>query len=149
MTCVQRFDIPEAADLSRHPPKTLASVDGVKRVAYLLELQDATGDVTFALAAMDAFADAKAEAEFPAPEPDERAPSMAEFAAPEVPVPLELPPDAAASLSDADMPAIELVPRLSEDKRPQACLQCRSCEQVCPQQIRISEVLADFSRKLG
>lgn len=35
------------------------------------------------------------------------------------------------------------------DKRPQACLQCRSCEQVCPQQIRISEVLADFSSKLG
>ncbi len=38
---------------------------------------------------------------------------------------------------------------LPEDKRPQACLQCRSCEQVCPQQIRISEVLADFSAKLG
>ncbi len=38
---------------------------------------------------------------------------------------------------------------LPEEKRPQACLQCRSCEQVCPQQIRISEVLADFSEKLG
>ena len=38
---------------------------------------------------------------------------------------------------------------LPEEKRPQACLQCRSCEQVCPQQIRISEVLADFSAKLG
>ncbi len=38
---------------------------------------------------------------------------------------------------------------LPEDKRPGACLQCRSCEQVCPQQIRISEVLADFSAKLG
>jgi predicted aldo/keto reductase-like oxidoreductase len=38
---------------------------------------------------------------------------------------------------------------LPADKQPQACLQCRSCEQVCPQQIRISEVLADFSRKLG
>ena len=38
---------------------------------------------------------------------------------------------------------------LPEDKRPQACLQCRSCEQVCPQQIKISEVLADFSAKLG
>ena len=37
---------------------------------------------------------------------------------------------------------------LSDDKRPQACLQCRSCEQVCPQQIKISEVLADFSAKL-
>ena len=38
---------------------------------------------------------------------------------------------------------------LPEDKRPQACLGCRSCEQVCPQQIKISEVLADFSAKLG
>ena len=38
---------------------------------------------------------------------------------------------------------------LPEEKQPQACLQCRSCEQVCPQQIRISEVLADFCTKLG
>jgi predicted aldo/keto reductase-like oxidoreductase len=38
---------------------------------------------------------------------------------------------------------------LPEEKRPQACLQCRNCEQVCPQQIKISEVLADFSAKLG
>ncbi|MBR0130981.1 MAG: aldo/keto reductase [Firmicutes bacterium] len=38
---------------------------------------------------------------------------------------------------------------LPEEKRPQACLQCRSCEQVCPQQIKISEVLADFSAKLA
>ncbi len=38
---------------------------------------------------------------------------------------------------------------LPADKLPSACLQCRSCEQVCPQQIRISEVLADFSAKLG
>lgn len=38
---------------------------------------------------------------------------------------------------------------LPKDKRPQACLGCRSCEQVCPQQIRISEVLADFSARLG
>ena len=38
---------------------------------------------------------------------------------------------------------------LPADKLPSACLQCRSCEQVCPQQIKISEVLADFSAKLG
>ncbi len=37
---------------------------------------------------------------------------------------------------------------LPDDKKPQACLQCRSCEQVCPQQIAISEVMADFSAKL-
>ena len=36
-----------------------------------------------------------------------------------------------------------------EDKKPGACLQCRSCEQVCPQQILISEVLADFADRLG
>lgn len=35
-----------------------------------------------------------------------------------------------------------------EDKRPQACVGCRSCEEVCPQQIKISEALADFSEKL-
>ena len=38
---------------------------------------------------------------------------------------------------------------LPEEKRPQACLQCRSCEQVCPQQIKISEVLEDFAAKVG
>ena len=37
---------------------------------------------------------------------------------------------------------------LPDEKKPQACLQCRSCEQVCPQQIRISEVLADFASRL-
>ncbi|MBE6016449.1 MAG: 4Fe-4S dicluster domain-containing protein [Lachnospiraceae bacterium] len=35
------------------------------------------------------------------------------------------------------------------DKRPQSCLHCRSCEQVCPQQIKISEIMEDFSAKLG
>ena len=37
---------------------------------------------------------------------------------------------------------------LPAEKLPSACLQCRSCEQVCPQQIRISDVLSDFSSKL-
>ena len=36
-----------------------------------------------------------------------------------------------------------------EDKRPQACLGCRSCEAVCPQGIKISEAMADFAAKLG
>lgn len=35
-----------------------------------------------------------------------------------------------------------------EDKRPNACVGCRSCEAVCPQQIKISEVMADFTAKL-
>ncbi len=35
-----------------------------------------------------------------------------------------------------------------EDKRPAACIGCRSCEAVCPQQIKISEALADFTERL-
>ena len=34
------------------------------------------------------------------------------------------------------------------DKQPGACVGCRSCEAVCPQQIKISEILADFTEKL-
>ncbi len=41
--------------------------------------------------------------------------------------------------------ALAAIPR---EKRPAACIGCRSCESVCPQQIRISEVLADFTQKL-
>lgn len=35
-----------------------------------------------------------------------------------------------------------------EEKKPSACVGCRSCEAVCPQQIRISEVMKDFTEKL-
>ena len=38
---------------------------------------------------------------------------------------------------------------IPEDKRPSACLGCRSCEAVCPQQIKISEAMADFAQKLN
>lgn len=37
---------------------------------------------------------------------------------------------------------------LPEEKRPSACLSCRACEAVCPQQIKISEALSDFAEKL-
>ena len=37
---------------------------------------------------------------------------------------------------------------LPEDKKPSACVGCRSCEKVCPQQIKISEAMADFNAKL-
>lgn len=37
----------------------------------------------------------------------------------------------------------------AEDKRPSACIGCRSCEAVCPQQIKISEAMADFVKILG
>lgn len=37
---------------------------------------------------------------------------------------------------------------IPEEKQPSACVGCRSCEQVCPQQIKISEAMADFAAKL-
>ena len=38
---------------------------------------------------------------------------------------------------------------IPEEKRPGAGIGCRSCEAVCPQQIKVSEAMADFVRKLG
>lgn len=35
-----------------------------------------------------------------------------------------------------------------QEKHPGACIGCRSCEAVCPQQIKISEAMADFDLKL-
>lgn len=38
---------------------------------------------------------------------------------------------------------------LDDDKKPSACLGCRSCEAVCPQNIKISEMMSDFAEKLN
>lgn len=38
---------------------------------------------------------------------------------------------------------------MPKDKQPSACIGCRSCEAVCPQQIKISQAMADFQSKLG
>lgn len=35
-----------------------------------------------------------------------------------------------------------------EEKHPHACIGCRSCEAVCPQQIKVSEAMSDFAEKL-
>lgn len=37
-----------------------------------------------------------------------------------------------------------VVSTLPEEKRPAACIGCRKCEALCPQQIKISEAMADF-----
>lgn len=38
---------------------------------------------------------------------------------------------------------------LPDEKKPSACIGCRSCEAVCPQQIKISEAMADFVKKIS
>lgn len=37
---------------------------------------------------------------------------------------------------------------IPEEKHPNACIGCQSCEAVCPQQIKISEAMADFTQRL-
>ncbi|MBQ7225086.1 MAG: aldo/keto reductase [Clostridia bacterium] len=41
------------------------------------------------------------------------------------------------------------VSTLSDDKKPSACVGCRSCEAVCPQNIKISEIMSNFTVRLG
>lgn len=38
---------------------------------------------------------------------------------------------------------------MPKDQRPDACIGCKSCEAVCPQQIKISEAMAGFAEKLN
>lgn len=37
---------------------------------------------------------------------------------------------------------------LPDDKKPSACIGCKSCEAVCPQQIKISDAMKDFAERL-
>jgi len=49
-------------------------------------------------------------------------------------------PDFIAPMQIAAMP---------KEKRSAACIACRSCEKVCPQEIKISEIMDTFARALG
>ena len=42
-----------------------------------------------------------------------------------------------------------VIKSLPESKRPAACIGCRACEAVCPQNIKISEMMSDFTEKLN
>lgn len=46
--------------------------------------------------------------------------------------------------SDGGFLAPMALSALAPDKQPGGCIGCRSCEAVCPQQLKISEALADF-----
>lgn len=41
------------------------------------------------------------------------------------------------------------VGNMPSEKYPSNCIGCKKCEQVCPQKIKISEMMSDFSEKLG
>lgn len=38
---------------------------------------------------------------------------------------------------------------MEEEKRPASCIGCQNCEQVCPQQIKISDMMREFSEMIG
>ena len=48
------------------------------------------------------------------------------------------------AITDGDFIAPMAIGALPKNKRPSACIGCRSCEAVCPQQIKISEALASM-----
>lgn len=41
------------------------------------------------------------------------------------------------------------VDAMADENRPSACIGCRSCEAVCPQQLKISEAMSDFVKRLS
>lgn len=50
--------------------------------------------------------------------------------------------------SDGGFIAPMVLSTLDESKKPSACIGCKACEAVCPQQIKISDMMADFSEKV-
>lgn len=42
-----------------------------------------------------------------------------------------------------------VIESLPENKRPSSCLECHACEAVCPQNIKISEMMKDFVNRLN
>ena len=50
--------------------------------------------------------------------------------------------------SDGGFIAPMVLSTMPKDKWPSACIGCRSCEKVCPQQIKISEMMRDFTNRL-
>ena len=58
-------------------------------------------------------------------------------------------PDLIKAYNRKDYQGLHGVKTLDEDKKPSACIGCQSCENVCPQQIKIADAFADFVEKLN
>lgn len=52
------------------------------------------------------------------------------------------------SFSDGGFIAPMALMSVPEERHPSACIGCRSCEAVCPQQIKISEAMSDFAKRM-
>lgn len=50
--------------------------------------------------------------------------------------------------SESGFVAAQVLKDIPEDKHPAVCVGCRSCERVCPQQIRISEMMKSFGDEM-
>lgn len=50
--------------------------------------------------------------------------------------------------SDGGFLAPMIIRSMPEEKRPSACIGCKACEAVCPQNIKISQMMTDFVEKL-
>lgn len=50
--------------------------------------------------------------------------------------------------SDGGFLAPMALDAMPEEKRPAACIGCRSCEAVCPQKLKIADAMADFTERL-
>lgn len=47
---------------------------------------------------------------------------------------------------EGDFISLMALGSLTEDKKPHACTACKSCEAVCPQQLKISDAMSDFAQ---
>ncbi len=50
--------------------------------------------------------------------------------------------------ADGGFAVPEEITSFENEKKPSACIGCKACEAVCPQNIRISEMMSDFSAKI-
>lgn len=50
-------------------------------------------------------------------------------------------------LNDGKIPAAK-IEKTEEGKRPAACIACGKCEEMCPQNIKISEIMQDFAKRV-
>lgn len=50
--------------------------------------------------------------------------------------------------AEGDFVAAQVLADIPVEKRPAACVGCKSCEQVCPQQIRIAEMMKSFEDEM-